>query len=287
MRLRSLSLALFTLALPTSAQVPCGLPGVTVTVSPQLAQPGTPITVTLTNGSNSLIQLPSSCTYSIVYAGQGCGSNPVFGPGCLAVITPIAPGQSHAMPWNQNDQNGVQVPDGEYSIEVRYWDANFTSLTSCCANVTIGGEPGTGYCFAGGAGVPCPCGNVAGLDAGCENSSQQGARLSGSGNASVGNDSAVLSVSQCPPNTPGLFFSGPASHPATMFGDGLRCVSGPVMRLGVIPTDAAGSAQTPWTLSVLEGLAPGDVREYQYWYRDPAGPCGGGFNLSNAYHVQW
>jgi hypothetical protein len=32
---------------------------------------------------------------------------------------------------------------------------------------------------------------------------------------------------------------------------------------------------------------PGDTKCYQYWYRDPGGPCGSNFNLSNAMTITW
>jgi len=59
------------------------------------------------------------------------------------------------------------------------------------------------------------------------------------------------------------------------------------IRLGVELTDSAGAAQTGAPISLLEGLTAGTTRHYQFWYRDPAGPCGQGFNTSNAYRVAW
>jgi hypothetical protein len=32
-------------------------------------------------------------------------------------------------------------------------------------------------------------------------------------------------------------------------------------------------------------IDPGDTWRFQAWYRDPAGPCGTGFNLSNGLEV--
>lgn len=149
-------------------------------------------------------------------------------------------------------------------------------------------EPGVAYC-QGDAGV-CPCGNGSAAG-GCRSSAGTGAELSGVGEALVGADTLVLRVASAPPGTPGLFFGAAQAASEVggpfLFGDGLRCVSGAVVRLGVELTDAAGAAQTGAPISLLEGLTAGITRHYQFWYRDPAGPCGQGFNTSNAYRVAW
>jgi hypothetical protein len=286
MRIALPSLSLLALALPLGAQVPCGLTGVTVTLSPDSALPGQPILVTLTNNSNQLIQLPTSCTYQSIHAGNTCAGGLVFGPFCLQVITPINVGQSHSMFWDQLDQNGLQVPDGEYSVSMFYYDSNFVPF-NCCPTLTISSEPGTAYCFGDGSDGPCPCGNSGSGGEGCANSTNSGALFTASGDALVGADTVVFSVVQGPPNVPGLFFSGPLQTPNQPFGDGFLCIGGPLRRLGIVFTDGAGSAQSPWTVSVLEGLSGGELRHYQYWYRNVSGPCNGGFNTSNAYSIQW
>lgn len=287
MKFRLLAIALFSLVPTASAQTACGLGGVTVTVTPDPAPFGAPITVTLTNNSNVGINLPTSCTFGAVHAGTGCSGPAVLSLACLQVITPIPPGQSSSMIWTQDDDFGNQVPAGKYSFEIRYFDGAFSTALSCCPSVTIDGGTGVPYCFgAVGAGA-CPCGNNAGASEGCQNSTSAGSSLTGTGLPILGADNVVLTASQCPANVPGLFFSGPGQLAGLPFGDGLRCVEGPILRLGVVPTDGAGAAQTPWTLSVIEGVAAGDVRNYQYWYRDVAGPCSSGFNTSNGFKIQW
>lgn len=287
-----LSLTLASFLAPASAQVQCGAPGVTVNVTPQVAQVGVPFSVLLFNGSSSLIQLPTSCTISSVSAGGGCTGPPVFSPLCLQVITPIQPNGFKSMSWTQTDDFGQQVLPGVYSIEVKYWDASFSQLHSCCVDVTVvPAAPGTQYCFGGGHfGELCPCSNYGASfagEGGCANSTGEGAELSATGAATIGADTVVLEVARCNSNTPGLFFSGTTTLSAPFFGDGLRCAGGTVHRLGVVTTTPAGTAATPWQLSVKEGLQPGDLRHYQYWYRDISGPCGGLFNLTNGYTIQW
>ena len=124
-------LALFAFAVSAGAEIPCGPAGVTASVSPRIAAPGQWIQVTLTNDSSETINLPSSCVYEAVFAGEWCEDPLVYGPACLTVITPIAPGQSETMPWDQRDGNGQQLPSGTYSFSIRH-DSGW-----CCPMVTI------------------------------------------------------------------------------------------------------------------------------------------------------
>ena len=288
MRIAALALALLALAPSGMSQVPCGLPGVTVTVSPDNAAVGQPILVTLTNNSNQLIQLPSSCTFNAIHAGTVCdNASVVFAPFCLSVITPIQPGQSHSMPWDQLDGSANQVPAGDYSVSIRYWDAAFTSLTSCCASFKITDDPGTPFCVGVAGAAVCPCGNFGSGGEGCANSTGNGALLTASGDPVVGADTLVFTLVQAPANKPALIFSGPATMPALPLADGLLCIGGSIDRIGVVFTNGAGSAQSPWTISVEEGLIGGELRHYQTWYRDQAGPCSSGANTSNGLSIQW
>ena len=154
-------------------------------------------------------------------------------------------------------------------------------------DVAVQTRGGTGYCYGDGTGQSCPCGNLGGECAGCANSSAEGAILVAIGDAVIGADTAVLSVSQCPAGVPGLFFSGSNALGGSPFGDGLRCVGGGLTRLQVIFTDVAGGGVSTIQLSVREGLIGGELRNYQYWYRDVPGPCTSGFNTSNACSIQW
>lgn len=148
------SLAVLVVPVPLDAQSPCGLPGVTVTVSPRVAAPGQLVQVTLTNGSSQEIDLTSSCCFQSVHPDAACSTAPVFTPFCLAVIVSIQPGQSYTTTWNQRDDSGFQVPDGSYSFTIRYWDAGFTTLMSCCAQLDVTGSCGTaGAASRNGSGV--------------------------------------------------------------------------------------------------------------------------------------
>jgi hypothetical protein len=117
----------------------------------------------------------------------------------------------------------------------------------------------------------------------------------------VSDDSFALMATQGTPGTPGLFFQGDMNLGAGMpFGDGLRCCGGTIVRWATIRQDAGGCASTDQPggcgemiggiggpISALGMLQAGDTRCYQFWYRDPSGPCGTGFNLSNGLEVSW
>jgi hypothetical protein len=162
-------------------------------------------------------------------------------------------------------------------------------------DVSVAGpaEPGTAYCFCDSGNSPC--GNPGAAGNGCANGSDaNGSNLTGSGAAVVGADSLVLSASGLTPNQPGLYFQGlnaVSGGAGVVFGDGIRCAGGGVIRLGVRVASATGASDTsglPQAISVKGAVAPGDLRYYQLWYRDPAGsPCGALFNLTNGYSVQW
>lgn len=151
-------------------------------------------------------------------------------------------------------------------------------------------EPGTRVCDCAAPGS-APCGNEGAPEHGCGNSFDgDGARLGGTGTTQP--DTVVLAVVGAAANQPGLFFQGSAlvnGGDGLPFGDGLRCAGAAIRRLEVRMTDATGSASTTVSISTLGAVGPGSgARYYQLWYRDPiGGPCGTGFNVSNAYEVIW
>lgn len=96
------------------------------------------------------------------------------------------------------------------------------------------------------------------------------------------------------PNTSCLYFQGTTQQSGgagIVFGDGLRCVGGNILRLGT-QSNSNGASQYPGAgdppISV-RGLvgAPG-VRTYQVWYRNSAPFCTPAtFNLSNGVSIVW
>jgi hypothetical protein len=133
------------------------------------------------------------------------------------------------------------------------------------------------------------CGN-ADPNAGCANSTGSGARLEGFNSSSVALDDLTLRCTQLPIAQWGLVFRGSAMVGPLPFGDGYRCAGGTIRRLGVQNSGFFGefnygpgivAASTATTVPILAG----STWNFQAWYRNTAGPCLNGFNLSNALAV--
>lgn len=142
------------------------------------------------------------------------------------------------------------------------------------------------YCY-GELDSLCPCGNSAAPGQGCRNSTGQGAALHAVGTTSIAADDLLFVGEMMPPNTPVLLFYGEDPVGPIPFGDGLRCAGTNVVRIGTKITDGWGVAQWGSGLAGSLGWSPGDVIFAQDWYRDPAGPCGSGFNLSNGLKIEF
>ncbi len=155
----------------------------------------------------------------------------------------------------------------------------------------------TGYaafCSGDGSGTDCPCGNTGAAGAGCANSTGTSGLLAGSGAASVASDTLSLDASGLPSNVFLLYFQGTQavnSGLGAVFGDGLRCAGGAVVRLA---TRAAAGTTSSYpqggdpSVSVRGGVAAGDTRYYQAWYRNSASFCSiDTFNLTNGLSVVW
>jgi len=149
------------------------------------------------------------------------------------------------------------------------------------------GSVGIAICFGDGSGTSCPCGNTGPPGGGCANSTGSGAVLGASGSAVAADNDLTFAASLLIPGQPVLLFVGNAAingGNGIPFGDGLRCAGQNVVRLGVRVPDANGDAS--WGPTHPVSWNAGDTRHFQAWYRDPfGGPCGNGFNLSNALTV--
>ncbi|MCB9915972.1 MAG: hypothetical protein H6828_12655 [Planctomycetes bacterium] len=166
------------------------------------------------------------------------------------------------------------------------WNDALTSVGTSSGYV-VEYEAGSGiyYCFGDGTATACPCGNPGGSGEGCANSSGAGAKLTIAGSVSASADDLVMNGAQLLPGQPGLLFSGLNAvngGNGVVFGDGLRCAGGTVLRLGVRVPNAGGTATWGPGLGAIGGWGSGDTRRFQVWYRDPGGsPCGSNFNLSH------
>ncbi|MCB9915940.1 MAG: hypothetical protein H6828_12490 [Planctomycetes bacterium] len=158
-----------------------------------------------------------------------------------------------------------------------------SSITSCQS------QTWTTYCYGDGSGTPCPCGNGSTAGEGCQNSSGLGGRLDAAGSDSITSDDLQLSATQLLPNQPVLLFSGSLANNGgngVLFGDGLRCAGGAVLRHGVQSPNASGQASWPTGLAGAHAWGVGTTRYFQGWYRDPVGsPCGASFNLTQGLQV--
>jgi len=136
-----------------------------------------------------------------------------------------------------------------------------------------GGNSST-FCFGDGTqALACPCGNNGIAGHGCANSfNSQGAVLSMTGIVSTVDDSSVLHASGMPANATCVFLQGSSTSSGVLFGDGVRCAAGTLIRLGV-KNSVSGQASYPGAgdLSIaIRGAIPvtGGTRAYQAWYRD-------------------
>jgi hypothetical protein len=145
----------------------------------------------------------------------------------------------------------------------------------------------------------CPCANFGSQGHGCGNASQPaGALLELSGSTDVNpttdTDSVLLSATHMPPTALSIFLQGTATQNAGfVFGHGVRCVTGGLIRLGV-KTAVGGAAQYPGpgdaSVSQRGNVTPtsGSIRYYQTYYRDPSAICPPTtFNIANGLRVVW
>jgi hypothetical protein len=144
---------------------------------------------------------------------------------------------------------------------------------------------GRGFCSGDGSGTACPCANNGLAGNGCASSvNANGANIASSGVPSIANDTLVLAGTGMPDSS-ALYFQGTTQvggGAGAVFGDGLRCAGGSVIRLHT-KTNVAGASQY-----LRSGR--GDVARlpHRVWYRYAAAFCTvSTFNLSNGLLVNW
>ena len=120
------------------------------------------------------------------------------------------------------------------------------------------------------------------------NSTGQIARIFFGGTPSVSRDDAELFATECPPHVTGYFFTGD-SQGQLPFGNGYRCVTGQLLRLGTIHCDANGAGSVALDLHAppaAGNLVAGSTWNFQFAYRDVA--AGGAmFNATGALAVDF
>jgi hypothetical protein len=155
--------------------------------------------------------------------------------------------------------------------------------------LTIEYDPGLAFCDGSdGALAACPCANPGLPDTGCENAGGTG----GVGLApsaflpdGLGGGTATLVGTGYPPASAptAVVIRSPGAIGPVAFGDGIRCLQAPVVRLS-----AASAVSGSSTHPLNHGAGPGDFH-YQLWYRStPASYCTpDAFNASSAYRLTW
>lgn len=168
-------------------------------------------------------------------------------------------------------------------------DDNMNSIPDECE------EPGVRFCECNAASAPC--GNSS-LDAGCVNSTLLGGAMDGVGSSSIFANDFSLNLSQLPPaQFAQVFMGSDALVLPVPLGDGLRCVGGGALGLQRFqPVFSTGTGSTSVTglidyscisLPPAACIATGSTWYFQTWYRDGAGPCSNGTNLTNGVAVSF
>jgi Domain of unknown function (DUF4082) len=185
--------------------------------------------------------------------------------------------------------DGGQSWSGPFQFNDRHW--KFRLYGNC------GGSGITSYCFGDGTAMACPCGSPNGAAGhGCSNSANpNGAVVTVlAGSNSIAAADLRFSSTGHRLSTLAVWFQGDVLASPVSYGDGLRCVGSPLVRLynmsfspGTMP-DPLDSPASP-SIVVRGGITvPGTVKGYFLAYRDPATyGCSATFNASNAMSVTW
>ena len=106
-------------------------------------------------------------------------------------------------------------------------------------------------------------------------------------------DDLVLLAEWLPRNQAGIFWMG-ARRLYFPFGDGRLCISSGGIGAFRFPVRVSGPegkfSLGPGIVAQASGaitITPGSTWNFQAWYRDPLGPCGFGFNTTNALAGTW
>jgi hypothetical protein len=194
-------------------------------------------------------------------------------------------------------QASFYVFDVATGMQIATLPSPFTGSGTFCAAAfagNVGGPSSTPFCFGDGSGTACPCGNAGAAGNGCASSvNAAGANVASTGTASISADSLVLQGTGMPSSS-ALYFQGTTQAgggAGAVFGDGLRCAGGSVVRLKTV-TNVSGSSQYPGagdpSVSVRGSVTAPGTRTYQVWYRNAAVFCTTStFNLTNGIEVTW
>ena len=256
----------------------------------------TPPVATSATGFGSFVLDPVANTldFHIEFSGLTSAENNahIHGPAAVGVpagiLYPLPPGSPKIGTLSISDVDEASILAGLTYVNIH--SVNFPS-GEIRGQILVVNAP-TGTCVANATVAPCPCGNdpATGSGTGCVNSTGVGAQLQSSGFASMTSESFALTASNLA-NGSVVFFQGTQAQAPVFQGDGLRCAGGTLLRLKTTAA-TAGSAQYPVPgdpPASQQGQVnqPGGTRVYQAWYADPTGPCGLGYNVTNAVETVW
>ena len=253
---------------------------------PDAAQQGT-VSAGTGVGTGTLDLGTNTLTFDLSFS--GLTSNQTAGH----VHGPAAPGQNGGIQlnmgvgqqtgtvWNMSAQQVQELTDGLYYFNIHTANNPGGEIRG---QITVVPET---YCKCSSG----PCGNND-AGAGCANSTGSGSSIQIGGQASVALDSLTLTATGLPANQNGLFYMGP-NQTSLPFGDGERCVGGQVFRFGIQNAGSSGQiglgpglvAFTVANFPASGQITAGSEWNLQCWYRNPGGPCGSNFNLSDAVNV--
>jgi len=217
------------------------------------------------------------------------------------------------------NSSGAQA-NGESGAEAITPDGRFVLLNSAATNLVAGDTNGeddvfvldrnatgfTNLCDPDiGSVVACPCANPpSGSGRGCDNSAATGgAVLSASGVGYLSIDSLAFTTSGEKPAALSIVMQGNSViSNGVVYGQGVRCLGGPLIRRLFIKEAVAGSITAPdfgagdptvSARSAAKGdvIQPGQSRWYLVYYRDPivlgGCPASSTFNATQTGLVTW
>jgi hypothetical protein len=165
-------------------------------------------------------------------------------------------------------------------------DTNQDGIPDSCQVTTIG----TPFCLCNTT-APAPCANFF-PTGGCLNASATGAVLSGSGSTSWSADNLVLTTTGMNPASFALTIRSLIPNAPVPIQNGLMCLQNTIYRFPPYPTGTGTASYGPGIVLSSTTWGPpagwifsGQTWNFQTWYRDIGGPCGGFANFSNALSV--
>lgn len=221
---------------------------------------------------------------------DGSGSQQVRAPSTFTLLEQIPGEEELYFRWDLSQEADTIV---SYTINFVAAAAHM-SFDAVTLDARWECSPGAAYCFGDGLDplvtAACPCANLGGPGRGCGNSNAAlgGARLDATGSTSP--NTVLFTATGIPNNNLCTFFRTPASDSSgVVFGDGVRCVTGTLVRFGQQVSGPAGGNPDFTVSAAPTAVAQGSTRYYQLQYRNPSPSfCPPeAFNVSNAYSIQW